>query len=89
LLAGAVTLMTSACHMAGNFGSDCFSTFTVTCTVELVDVVKTLGWVAIGCFVFGVVLFNLYQRGAKKRTRSVMESKSRDAENTQTAETPK
>ena len=46
LLGGSVLLMCSACHLAGNFGPYCFSTFTVTCTVALVDVVLPLGWVA-------------------------------------------
>ena len=91
LLGGAVGSMTAACHMAGNFGSSCFSTFTVTCTVDLVDVVKTLGWVAIGCFGFGLVLFQAYQNGAKKRTKSVMESNSERKDDLQVtdAETPK
>ena len=79
MLGGAVALMTVACHLAGNFGSHCFATFTVTCTVALVDVVKTPGWVAIGLFAFGLTLFQLYQRGAKQRTRSVMEVKSQKA----------
>ena len=35
LLGGAVVCMTAACHLAGNFGSRCFATFTVTCTVAL------------------------------------------------------
>ena len=30
LLGGAVACMTAACHLAGNFGSRCFATFTVT-----------------------------------------------------------
>lgn len=88
LLGGAVTCMTAACHLAGNFGSRCFATFTVTCTVALVDVVKTLGWVAISLFAFGLILFQLYQRGAKQRTRSVMESNSQKA-NDMIAESPK
>jgi hypothetical protein len=87
LLGGAVVCMTAACHLAGNFGSYCFATFTVTCTVALVDVVKTLGWVAIGLFAFGLTLFQLYQRGAKRRTRSVMESNSQKA-NDMIAESP-
>ena len=88
LLGGAVACMTAACHLAGNFGSRCFATFTVTCTVALVDVVKTLGWVAISLFAFGLFLFQLYQRGAKQRTRSVMESNSQKA-NDMIAESPK
>ena len=88
LLGGAVACMTAACHLAGNFGSRCFATFTVTCTVALVDVVKTLGWVAISLFAFGLILFQLYQRGAKQRTRSVMESNSQKA-NDMIAESPK
>ena len=88
LLGGAVACMTAACHLAGNFGSRCFATFTVTCTVALVDVVKTLGWVAISLFAFGLSLFQLYQRGAKQRTRSVMESNSQKA-NDMIAESPK
>ena len=88
LLGGAVVCMTAACHLAGNFGSRCFATFTVTCTVALVDVVKTLGWVAISLFAFGLILFQLYQRGAKQRTRSVMESNSQKA-NDMIAESPK
>ena len=80
--------MTAACRLAGNFGSRCFATFTVTCTVALVDVVKTLGWVAISLFAFGLILFQLYQRGAKQRTRSVMESNSQKA-NDMIAESPK
>ena len=87
LLGGAVVCMTAACHLAGNFGSYCFATFTVTCTVALVDVVKTLGWVAIGLFAVGLTLFQLYQRGAKRRTRSVMESNSQKA-NDMIAESP-
>ena len=87
LLGAAVVCMTAACHLAGNFGSYCFATFTVTCTVELVDVVKPLGWVAIGLFAFGLTLFQLYQRGAKRRTRSVMESNSQKA-NDMIAESP-
>ena len=47
--------------------------------VALVDVVKTPGWVAIGLFALGLTLFQLYQRGAKQRTRSVMEGKSQKA----------
>ena len=88
MLGGAVACMTAACHLAGNFGSRCFATFTVTCTVALVDVVKTLGWVAISLFAFGLFLFQLYQRGAKQRTRSVMESNSQKA-NDMIAESPK
>ena len=88
LLGGAVVCMTAACHLAGNFGSHCFATFTVTCTVELVDVVKPLGWVAIGLFAFGLILFQLYHRGARQRTRTVMEDNSQKA-NDMIAESPK
>ena len=88
LLGAAVVCMTAACHLAGNFGSHCFATFTVTCTVELVDVVKPLGWVAIGLFAFGLILFQLYYRGARQRTRTVMEDNSQKA-NDMIAESPK
>ena len=88
LLGAAVVCMTAACHLAGNFGSHCFATFTVTCTVELVDVVKPLGWVAIGLFAFGLILFQLYHRGARQRTRTVMEDNSQKA-NDMIAESPK
>jgi hypothetical protein len=74
LLAGSVFFMTMACHLAGNFGSYCFSTFTVTCTVAIVDVVKPLGWVAIGMFFVGFALFQWYLVGASERTRQVMQS---------------
>ena len=60
---------------------------TVGGTVALVDVVKTLGWVAIGLVAVGLTLFQLYQRGAKRRTRSVMESNSQKA-NDMIAESP-
>lgn len=73
LLGGAAVFMTAACHTAGNFGSYCFATFTVTCTVALVDVVKPLGWVAIGTFCFGFFLFRLYLVGASARTKFAME----------------
>jgi hypothetical protein len=76
LLGGSVLLMCSACHLAGNFGSYCFSTFTVTCTVALVDVVLPLGWVAIVVFCSGLLLFQFYQKGASARTKKVMESSS-------------
>jgi hypothetical protein len=88
-LFGGVAFMTAGCHVVGNFGSYCFGTFSVTCTVALVDVVKTPGWVAIGLFTFGLVLFWLYQRGAKRRTRSVMESDSRRAGDMVVAEAPR
>ena len=78
LLGGAVLCMTGACHMAGNFGAYCFSTFTVTCTVALVDVVKPLGWIAIGLFFVGFALFQVYLVGASKRTEAVMSSNSMD-----------
>ena len=64
-----VLLMCSACHLAGNFGPYCFSTFTVTCTVALVDVVLPLGWVAIALFCSGLFLFQFYQKGASARTK--------------------
>ena len=76
LLGGSVLLMCSACHLAGNFGPYCFSTFTVTCTVALVDVVLPLGWVAIALFCSGLFLFQFYQKGASARTKKVMESSS-------------
>lgn len=69
LLAGAVFFMTVACHLAGILGNYCFSTFTVTCTVAIADVVKPLGWLAIGMFTVGFVLFRIFLVGANRRTR--------------------
>jgi hypothetical protein len=72
LLASSVLLMTAACHLAGTLGSYCFATFSVTCTVALVDVVLPLGWVAIGLFFTGLALFLCYLVGARRRTQKVM-----------------
>jgi len=76
LLGASLFLMTLACHIAGNFGSLCFATFSVTCSVALADVVLPLGWVAIGAFTAGCLTFYFYGKGASRRARKVLEAES-------------
>ena len=76
LLGASLFLMTLACHIAGNFGSLCFATFSVTCSVALADVVLPLGWVAIGLFTAGCLTFYFYGKGASRRARKVLEAES-------------
>ena len=75
-LGASLFLMTLACHIAGNFGSLCFATFSVTCSVALADVVLPLGWVAIGLFTAGCLTFYFYGKGASRRARKVLEAES-------------
>ena len=76
LLGTSLFLMTLSCHIAGIFGSLCFATFSVTCSVALADVVLPLGWVAIGTFSTGCLTFYVYGKGAGRRAKKIVKAEN-------------
>ena len=68
LLLLGTSFMSYACYLFALFSTDCFETFSVTDTIgdklggNALNVVKDLGWIAMGCFLVGcITLFTFSQ----------------------------